>query len=95
MQWVGLLDHVGTGHPLPRPKEGFLDHLNAAPKFRGRSAHGRLEYTGEQEFLGILRTIGALEALCLMLMSVDLPLDELGRNRLLAHRVISDYARTR
>lgn len=92
---VRLLDRAWAGHPLPRPKVEFLAHLNAAHKLRGRAAHGRLEHTREEEFLGMLRTIGALEALCLMLMAVDLPLDKPGRERLLAHRVISEYARAR
>jgi len=76
---------------LPRPLEEFVKHLKLAQLFRGKAAHGHLELSEEQPFRECARAIAALEALCLILMAVDLPLSEDGKDRLFGHRVVTEY----
>jgi hypothetical protein len=88
---VGL---AWRGTRTPRPIDEFLDHLQLSQRLRGKAAHGLLDISEEQEFRKCVRATMALEALCFMLMAVDLPLSEDGKARLKSHSFISDYVDT-
>jgi hypothetical protein len=87
-QMERLVDLVSTTFELPLPKNEFLELLNSALGLRGKAAHGSLPLSSQQSFLDCNRATVAVETLACMLMAMDLPLSEDGKERLKSHRAI-------
>lgn len=87
-----LIDTASKICRLPRPKDEFLELLNAAIRLRGTAAHGLLPLSTENSLLNCGRATAAIEALCCILMAVDLPISDDGKDRFASHRVIGGFA---
>jgi hypothetical protein len=68
-----------------------VSNLKQALQFRGRTAHGHLSPSNDEEFLEFARSIAALEALCALLTAYDLPITHEGLERILHNRPIAYY----
>jgi hypothetical protein len=66
-------------------------HLKHAIKFRGEAAHGHFNPESYAEFRAFSKSICAMEALCYLLMALDLPISETGINRIGSNTLVSDY----
>lgn len=71
--------------------DSAVPHLKQAIAFRGKTAHGHFEPKDEAEFRAFLKSITALEALCMLLMAFDLPINTEGIARMRFNPVIRDY----
>jgi hypothetical protein len=66
-------------------------HLKHAIKFRGEAAHGHFNPESDDEFRAFSKSTCAMEALCYLLMALDLPISETGINRIRSNTLVSDY----
>ncbi len=72
-------------------KADVVEHLNQAVAFRGRCAHRNFVPADDQEQLNFMRSVRALEALCYLLVALDLPIGRDGIGRIRRNKFVSDY----
>lgn len=80
-------DKFGKG-TLP---EQAVQHLKQAMKFRGKVAHGHFHPESDEDYRAFNKSTHAVEALCHLLMAVDLPVPRDGLSRMASNPVIRDY----
>jgi hypothetical protein len=68
-----------------------VNHLKNALAFRGKSAHGHYTASDDAEFRNFVKSIYAVEALCFLLMALDLPIAGKGIERANSNQFITDY----
>ncbi len=68
-----------------------IPHLKRAIALRGKTAHGLYNPEDETEFRAFVKSIAALEALCLLLTAYDLPINDKGIERMRSNPLIRDY----
>lgn len=71
--------------------ERAVPHLMRTIKFRGKAAHGHFIPESDAEFRAFSESTCAMEALCYLLMALDLPISETGINRIGSNTLVSDY----
>lgn len=69
----------------------IVDHLRAAFRFRGKSAHGYFRPRSKEEFHEFGKSIAGLEALCFLLTAYDLPINAEGLERIGRNSFIREY----
>ena len=70
-----------------------VKHLTGAIQFRGRVAHGHFEPSNDAEHQAFYKSMRAVEALCLLLTAVDLPISEEGCKNIASHPLVEGYMR--
>ena len=72
--------------------ENVVSHLtDAMQKFRGKTAHGHFNPATDEEFMAFTRSTFALEALCYLLIALDLPISDEGVQRVRNNPLVVDY----
>ena len=71
--------------------ENAVSHLRKAIQFRGRTAHGHFNPASEEEYRAFSKATRAMEALCILLTAVDLPIPEVGIRRVGSNPTVRDY----
>jgi hypothetical protein len=92
-RFVRLVDLVKTKFGQEVLPDNAVSHLKSAFAFRGRSAHGHFTPKDDDEFHAFSQAIHALEALCLLLTAVDLPILQSGLERMEVYRPVENYRR--
>src|SRR5882757_56345 len=68
-----------------------VEHLKRAINFRGKSAHGHFNPESDAEFRAFSKSTRAMEALCYLLTTLELPISEEGLTRVGSNPVLRDY----
>ena len=71
--------------------DAVVGHLRKAFEFRGKSAHGYFETKSKEEFHAFGKSIAALEALCFLLTTYELPINADGLERVGRNSFIREY----
>ena len=71
--------------------DSFLNHLVRAMNFRGQSAHGWTTLKDTTDVNAFIECTRAIEALCYLLMAVDLPISTSGLRRIRSNPLVRDY----
>jgi len=85
---LGMIEmKFGTGI---LPKDA-VEHLERATQFRGKIAHSHFTPKNDTEARAFLKSTLAMEALCYLLLALDLPIPEPGIKRIAANPSVRDY----
>ncbi|QOZ23631.1 hypothetical protein [Bradyrhizobium sp. CCBAU 51753] len=68
-----------------------VDHLKRAISFRGKSAHGHFNPESDAQFRAFSKSTRAMEALCYLLTTLELPIAEEEIARVGSNPVLRDY----
>ncbi len=71
--------------------EDIIGYLKQAISFRGKSAHGHFSPTDDEEFRSFTKSIYAMEALCFLLTTYGLPVNDNGIKRMHDNPFIKHY----
>jgi ApeA N-terminal domain 1 len=71
--------------------DNAMSHLKNANKFRGQTAHGHFTPANNEEFRAFSKAIRAMEALCVLLTAIDLPIAQSGISRIASNPPLRDY----
>lgn len=71
--------------------ENAVSHLKKAIRFRGRTAHGHFNPANEEEYRAFSKATHAMEALCVLLTAVDLPILKSSISRIASNPPVRDY----
>lgn len=85
---IGLVENKFGKEIFP---DNAVSHLKNAIQFRGRAAHGHFNPTSEREYRAFSKAIHAMEALCVLLTGVELPIPESGLERMRRNPPVRDY----
>lgn len=72
-------------------RNSVIYDLQNAISFRGKSAHGHIDVSDENEFRDFARAVCAMEALCYLLTALDLPISNEGIQRVRDNPLVRDY----
>ncbi|WP_342237161.1 hypothetical protein [Inquilinus sp. OTU3971] len=73
------------------PQNAVL-HLRRAIHLRGKSAHKHFDPKSDEEFRAFTKSILAMEAVCYLLTALDLPMLEMGKERMRHNALVKDYS---
>ncbi len=71
--------------------DDIAKHLEAVMKFRGMAAHGHLNTEGDEKYRAFAKAVYAMEALCFLLTAKDLPIEEVGVERMRQSPFLQNY----
>lgn len=90
-RFARLINLIDEKFSLGLPKDKFVDHLMKAQSFRGKAAHGHFSPSDEEEFQAFAKSIYAMETLCFLLTSYELPINDKGRERISYNSFMKNY----
>lgn len=83
-----LIERFGVG----AVDKEITEHLIAALRdFRGKIAHGHYEPKSDKEYQRFIKAIFAVEALCLLLTCLELPMTSAAIDRIKSHPLVEHY----
>lgn len=90
-RFTRLINLIDEKLSLNFSKEEFVAHLMKAQSFRGKVAHGHFSPADEEEFRAFSKSIYAMEALCFLLTSYELPINDEGKERIRNNPFMKNY----
>lgn len=90
-RFTRLINLIDEKLNLNFSKEEFVAHLMKAQSFRGKVAHGHFSPADEEEFRAFSKSIYAMEALCFLLTSHELPINNDGKERIRNNPFMKNY----